>query len=269
MRKTSTEMGVKVSNGRITSVELLVDGSCKFTVEVSTEGASANANTNDVFVLCEASKLSLEDEFMKHTPCSENERILKRLLEEAIKSELKDFYCPMYDPSFDKDGNICYVEDAKPAVGKSYNWWKENAERFCPERGSRLGRKKEYIAFLGILIKKLSESRWSIAEAWNAVCNDSRELGLGNYRHRPYEKTRFKSTGSRIIGVFYDLTITHKLLSEDKEAGGYWDAGGYYDPDFEFFEFSPLAELSHEYDRNKDQNLSVGWTVLEKSGTDH
>lgn len=253
MRKTSTEMEIKVSNGRITSVELLRDSTCKLTVEMSTEGA------NDVFVLCEASKLSLDDEFMKHTPCSENERKLKKLLEKAIKSGLKDFYRPVYDPSFDKDGNICYVADAKPAVGKSYNWWKENAKRFCPERGSRLGTKKEYIAFLGILIKKLSESGWNIAEAWNAVCNDSKELG--HYWNSSNAKHEFESTGSRKICVFYDLANTFKILSEDEEAGGYWLAGGYYN---NFSNGNPLADLDHDDGRDDDCNHSVGWLVLEK-----
>ncbi len=229
-------MEIKVSNGRITS---------------------------DVFVLCEASKLSLDDEFMKHKPCSGYEGKLKMLLEEAIKSGLKDFYLPVYDPSFDKDGNICYVADAKPAVGKSYNWWEEKAKQFCPERGSRLGTEKEYVAFLGILIKKLSESGWTIAEAWNAVCNDSKELG--HYCNSSNAKHKLESTGSRKICVFYDLANTFKILSENEEFGGFWRAGGYFD----FFgNFFPLAFLEYynayfNY-RNHDFNFCVGWLVLEK-----
>ena len=259
MRKTSTEMEIKVSNGRTTSVELLRDGTCKHTVEMSTEGA----NENDVFVLCEASKLSLDDEFMKHTPCSGNESKLKRLLKEAIKSGLKDFYRPVYDPSFDKDGNICYVADAKPAVEKSYNWWKETAKRFCPERGSRLGTEKEYIAFLGILIKKLSESGWSIAEAWNAVCNDSKELG--HYLNSSNAKHKLESTGSRKICVFYDLANTFKILSEDEEFGGFWRAGGYFGFFGNFFPLAFLEYYNYYYKyHNIDLSNCVGWLVLEK-----
>ena len=250
MRKTSTEMEIKVSNGRITSAEVLKDGTCKITVEM---------NANDVFVLCEASKLSLDDEFMKHTPCSDEERTFKKLLEEAIKSGLKDFYRPVFDPSLDKAENICYVSDAKPAVGKSYNWWKETAKQFCPERGSRLGTKKEYIAFLGILIKKLSKSGWSVAEAWNAVCNDSKELG--HYRNSPNAKHKFETTNSRKVCGFYDLANAYKILSEDEEAGGFWLAGGCY---FNGSNYYPLTDLYHSYCCNYGNDYGVGWLVLEK-----
>lgn len=255
MRKTSTEMEIKVSNGRITNVELLRNGTCKITVEMNTEGA----NANDVFVLCEASKLSLDDEFMKHIPCSKNERTLKKLLEIAIKSGLKDFYRPVYDPSFDTWGNICYVSDAKPAVGKSYNWWEEKAKQFCPKRGSRLGTKKEYIAFLGILIKKLSESGWSIAEAWNEVCNDSKELG--HYWNSPNAKHSFEPTGSRKVCVFYDLANTYKILSKSEVTSSFWRAGGSFNDDSRN---NPLADLDRFYYYDDDNINSVGWLVLEK-----
>lgn len=255
MGATSTEMEIKVSNGRITSAEVLKDGTCKITVEVNTEGA----NANDVFVLCEASKLSLDDEFMKHTPCSDEETRFKKLLEEAIKSGLKDFYRPVCDPSLDKAENICYVSDAKPAVGKSYNWWKETAKQFCPERGSRLGTKKEYIAFLGILIKKLSKSGWKVAEAWNAVCNDSKELG--HYWNSPNAKHEFELTNSRKVCGFYDLANAYKILSEDEEAGGFWFAGGYY---FDGSYCGPLADLDHLGNCGDGNYFSVGWLVLEK-----
>lgn len=60
MRRASIEMEIKVSNGRITSAEILKDGtSCKVTVEVDTEGV----NADDVVVLGEAPKLRLKEDF--------------------------------------------------------------------------------------------------------------------------------------------------------------------------------------------------------------
>lgn len=100
MEKASTEMEIKISNGRVTNAKVLEDETCKITIEVNTECIEGK------FVLCEVSKLSLDDEFMKHTPCSDKERIFKRLLEHAIKSGLKDFYRPKIDPSFDRNGKI-------------------------------------------------------------------------------------------------------------------------------------------------------------------
>lgn len=252
MRRTSTEMEIKVSNGRITNAEVLKDGTCKITVEMNTK--------NEVFVLCEASKLSLDDEFMYYTPFSDREKDFKKLLEEAIKSGLKDFYRPVFDPSLDSIENIEYKLKGKPAVGKSYSWWKTSSKQFWPERGSRLGTKKEYIAFLGILIKKLSKAGWRVAEAWYAVCNDSHKLGY-YWNDELNGKHELEPTKSRKVCDFYDLANTCKILLEDEEADGFWLASGHYD---ECSYGSPLASLILEDDRFHENDKSVGWLVLEK-----
>ena len=57
--------------------------------------------------------------------------------------------------ALDNDDIICYHAGMKPAVGKLPTWWQEIAERFMPEKQSRLGTRKERIAFLGLLIKYL------------------------------------------------------------------------------------------------------------------
>jgi hypothetical protein len=96
------------------------------------------------FVLVPASTLSLTDKFMVlHTPYDEREKVFKELLTDVIKSGVSDFYRPKLDPSLDANDKICYQTGLKPAVGKSYNWWKKNAKEFCPERKSRLGTKSE------------------------------------------------------------------------------------------------------------------------------
>lgn len=47
--------------------------------------------SND-WVLCELPKISLDDEFMKHTPCSEEERRVKELIKKAIKDGAREFH---------------------------------------------------------------------------------------------------------------------------------------------------------------------------------
>ena len=175
-----------------------------------------------------------------------------------ISSGVSDFYRPKLDPSLDSQGKICYQPGLRPAVGKSYNWWEKNAKEFCPERKSRLGTKSEYVAFLGVLIKKLVASGWSIADAWNAVCNDSRELG--HYWNSESTLHNFEPTGSREICGFCDLANAYKILAEDEEAGGFWFAGGYY---FFVGNFIPLADLNHYIIRFDECDNSVGWLVLE------
>ena len=179
---------------------------------------------DDTFVLVEASKLSLKDEFMKHKPKTDAERKFKELLTKAIQTGIKDFYRPRMDPSFSEDGGICYKAGLKPAVGKSYNWWNKVAVEFYPERHSRLGTRLEYVAFLGVLIKKLVDSGWTVENSWNAVCNDSRQLG--HYWNSKNAKHDLEPTGSREICGFFDLANTYKILARDEEAGGFWLAGG-------------------------------------------
>ena len=213
-----------------------------------------------IFELVEASTLSMHDEFMKHEPKTANEEEFKQLLTDAIKKGLKDFYRPRLDPSFDENGEICYKPGEKPAVGKSYNWWQEKAKAFCSERGSRLGTKTEYVAFLGVLLKRLVASGWTVQHAWSAVCNDSKKLG--NYWNSENAKHGFEGTGSREICGFFDLANSCKILAEDKETSGFWQAGGNFFHDSVKF---PLADLlGRNCFRDRDFNFSVGWLVLSK-----
>ena len=209
------------------------------------------------FVLVEASKLSLNDEFMKYEPKTYEEKFKKRLTE-VIENGVKDFWRPKYDPSFTEEGKeICYMEGKKPAVGKSYNWWNKAAKAFCSERHSRLGTKSERVAFLGVLIKRLVESEWDVAEAWSAVCCNSGDLG--HYRNSPNAKNALEDTGSREIYGFFDLGNTYKILAEDKEAGGFWLTGGC----FNYWSYKePLAGFVHRYDRDDGDERSVGWVVM-------
>jgi hypothetical protein len=269
MEKATTEFEIKISSGRITNVNaILENGICKLTIEtvaqnepvaaVVAQEKTAVENPQDAFVFVEASKLSIDDEFMKYEPKTEREEKFKKELTEAIKKGVKDFWRPRYDPSFNKDGTrICYVKGKKPAVGKSYNWWKRTAEAFCPEWQSHLGTKSEYVAFLGVLIKTLVENGWKVEEAWSAVCNDSRELG--HYWNSQNAKHAFEDTGSREICGFFDLANTYKILTEDEEARGFWLAGGNYNGGSNNY---PLADLWHDCIQDFSHGYGVGWLVL-------
>lgn len=268
MNNATTELEIKIFGGRITNAKVLDDGTCNLTIEmmeskvpvtaVVTQEKTVVENPQDAFVLVEASKLSLSDEFMKHKPKTEREEEFKEQLTEAIKKGVKDFWRPKYDPSFNEEGTgICYVEGKRPAGGKTYNWWSNVAKAFCPERNSRLGTKSEYVAFLGVLIKKLVESGWKVEEAWRAVCHDSMELG--HYSNSQNAKNEIEDTGSRAICGFFDLANTYKILAEDEEASGFWLAGGFYN---DISNFYPLADLSHYRNPNHLYYNSAGWLVL-------
>ena len=217
----------------------------------------------DVLKLVEASKLSLDDKFMQYEPeKGTKEARFKESLTKVIQSGVSDFWRPNLDPSFDETGeSICYVAGKKPAVGKSKNWWKEVAKKVVLQEGT----KKQYVAFLGCLIKKLVEKGWEVSQAWYAVCSDSKKLG--HYWNSEYTKHDFEMTGSREVCDFYDLGNSFKILAEDEEekAVGFWLAGGGCNANSDNF---PLADLELNHDVDNDYYNSVGWLVLNCS-TDH
>jgi hypothetical protein len=254
----------KLSAGRIVEIKELPDGTWVITqkVVVEDEVTSKKSSVPKIrihesdFVLIDVESLSLEDEFMQHEPTTPMEKEFKKLLIDAIRKGVKNFYRPVMDPSF-TDNGIAYVVGKEPAVGKSYNWWEKMAEKYDSSRNSRLGTRLEYVAFLGVLIKKLIEEGKAVEWAWNAVCNDSKELG--HYWNSENAKNEFEPTGSRCICGFYDLANTYKILAEDEEAGGFWLAGGVYV--LNGFN-GPLADLGHNTYRFYGYDNCVGWLVL-------
>ena len=211
------------------------------------------------FILVPASTLSLTDDFMRHRPNNFSERRFKEHLTKVINSGISDFYRPKLDPSFDRQGKICYQAGLKPALGKPYRWWKNNAKEFCPEKSSRLGTKSEYVAFLGVLLKKLVASGWNITDAWIAVCDDS--ISLGHYWNSKEEWHDIEPTGSREVCGYFDLANTCKMLAEDEEAESFGLAGG------ECHSKSyhrPLALIHRCVFCDFEYSDSVGWVILEK-----
>ena len=249
-----TELEVNVAGGRIVSAKIAENGSCKLTIEMF---LAREVSKDDSFALIEASKLSLDDVFLQYEPQTEAQEWFKKNLTSAIKSGLKDFYRPIYDPSVDENGNIVFVAGKKPAVGHSYNWWVEAAEKCVSNRQIRLGTKNEYVAFLGVLIKKLIASGWSAEDAWYVVCDDSKMLG--HYWNSENAKHDFEETGSREVCGFFDLANTCKILAWDDETGGFWLASGFCN---NISLYNPLADLNLYYSRVSDDDYSVGWYVL-------
>ena len=211
---------------------------------------------DDLWVCIKASELSLTDEFMQHKPNGVREQKLKDSLETVIKNGINNFWRPKIDPTLDKAGNILFKAGDKPAVGKSYNWWCNNAKKFNPKRNSRLGTKSQYVAFIGVLIKTLVAEGWTVDAAGDVVCNDSKKLG--NYMNCENAKRNFEPTGSRAIAGFYDLANTRKILAEDEDVSWFWLAGGCC-IDYSYDE--PLGDFWNYDCIYGNLNVSVGWLV--------
>lgn len=224
-------------------------------------------NINPEWVVkIEASKLSLEDNFMKHQPATKNQERLKSYLETVIANGLEDFWRFRLDPSINMDGELVFLPGHRPAVGKSYSWWEEKSESFLPEHGSRLGTATEYVAFLGTLIKKLTAEGTSVNSAWHMVCDNSERLGYYQQQTR-YIKRRggfrpgdFANTGSYPKHGFYDLANTYKILAMDSKKEGFFLASGSYN---ELSNVFPISEIGHFTNIGCSIFYGVGWMVLE------
>jgi len=214
-------------------------------------------NTPDEFVLVEAENLSYADEFMQHEPQNWRQEQAKSLIGEAISSGVKNFYKPKCDPSITSDGKGIIFKPGKiPAVSKSFKWWNKMAKKYNPERSSRLGTRLEYGAFLGVLIKQLIAEGNAVEWAWNAVCNNSSELG--NYWNSEKVAHVIEPTGSREICGFFDLANVYKILAKNEGSRWFALAGGSC---VDYSHVAPIAHVCYSNAANQIYNCGVGWIV--------
>ena len=206
--------------------------------------------------LIEASKLSMDDEFMQYEPITEKEKLFKKRLQVTIEKGVQDFYLPVYDASFDSTMKIVFVAGNKPVLQKTFTWWEKTAK----EIGGHIATRSEYIAFLGVIIKLLIAEGKTIAEAWNEICNNSShqqneesdddsstetkkpieyvyeaeyEKGLSPEEKEKIGQKRkgliefIRKTGAYKMAGFFDFKNTYKLLKEDEDkSGGFIIASG-------------------------------------------
>lgn len=209
------------------------------------------------FPIAKASTLSLEDEFLKYEPETRQQTEFKNALISAIESGLSDFRAQRMDACLDEEGNICFKAGMKLAVGKSPKWWKKVAKKFMPEKGSRLGTKRERIAFLGLLIKYLIEEEgYTVSNAWKAVCDQSKDLG--HYCDSENAKHDFENTGSRQVGEWYDLANTCKI-TVDVEPDCFSLVGGEYVSNGDYNPLAAVCDVLYPYGEYLD---CTGWIVL-------
>lgn len=214
-------------------------------------------NTTIPVVYIEASKLLLTDEFMQYVPKTQAQQNLKDRLKMIIPEGLKDFYKPIYDPSFNRFDEITYVEGKTPAIGKTYSWWEQTAKQLLPEWGSRLGTTEDYIAFLGVLIKTFYGNPDILFNPWEAFCDDS--TASGHYWNSQDSKEDFEKTGSRMFLGFYDFANTFKILKSKDGNPGYSIASGSFVNEGNEY---PIAHISHRV-RNNTLSKGVGWIVFD------
>lgn len=235
------------------SVEVVI------TTEVALEQRNISVeseNFDEVFPIIDLSEL-IGHKLLSYNPKTERQRKLLSDIRRGIEEKLPAFRAPYMDPS-EEDGKIVFKPGNRPAVGHSALWWDKTWSKFMPGKNSRSGTDLHWAAFLGKQMKYLiDEKNYSVEAAWEAVCNDSRDLG--HYWNSKDAKHDFEPTGSRKIGEFYDLANTCKILKKYKASGFLLAGGRYYDGSRCY----PLADVGTIGNPNFNYCYSVGWLVLD------
>lgn len=200
-------------------------------------------------ILVEASKLSLDDEFMKYQPTKLQEARVKNWLTSAIQENVRDFWTTKYDPSLNERGNICFVEENLPATGKSFEWWRRTAKGISRYNKSRLGSIQEYIALMGVIIKTLIERGWNVEKAWNAVCCDPKDL----FEYMKEEQDDYHNNVLTLGNL-----RTPKVVDDGNL--GYWvvasEQGSWYK--------DSLTNMQHEEGSQRLYDITTGWIVFKR-----
>ena len=213
-------------------------------------------------------KLSIEEAFIwvDFTSIKESDYKAKRknFRQESLRqsiliaienNRLEGLYVAILEPSVDDDGNIYFAKGANPGVGYSARWWNDNATKFCLERKSRNLSFDEYCLIVAHLIKNGDIT-------WEEATEDSSLKG--NFWNSPNSPHEMEKTGTRKCGEFYGFvgnTCKYVKYVKHAKAATYALMGGSYN--FKGSNF-PLADADTINYPNFNENISVGWLVLEK-----
>ncbi len=220
-------------NGLITRTNIINGGTAVeifYTHWADLQKQSVKIDT--AFNLVEASKLSLEDEILKHVPETARQRIFQEELITSINERLTDFYAQKRILLIQKDNlnplhqieSIIAIPNSVPFFSPDPYELYDQALNIIPGR-TRMGTKKESVAFLAILMKDLINIEgYSIENAWKAICDDSEKLGNFNrdedHGFRYGIDSHIDRTGQRCIaGKWYDLGNLKKVVVKDFETG--------------------------------------------------
>lgn len=212
------------------------------------------------FPIVHASKLTVDNKFLRYTPTTPSGIALKKSLLRLIESKMAvDFRAQVMDPSIDPNtGNVYYCEGERPAIGLSALEWKFAFKNFLPEYGSKLGTCDEHDLFLGVILDYLVRRElFSVKKAWEYVCVDS--SSLGHYWDSHQALHGLEPTGRRRVNRWFDLGNTCKLTVLHEDSFIFYYIGGFYAGSGTGF---PVAEVDMVVSPHKKCLFSVGWCTM-------
>lgn len=174
---------------------------------------------------------------------------------EAIRYKPKEGYIwiPVYESTLDEQEQLQFVPGKKPKTGLYTDEWEKLAERYSPENGSRMLRKRTY--FL-IALRWIKDGIATIDQ----VVKMSTEIG-NYYDSENSSKNDFEETGKRHFGgICWGAGNTFKILKDFNSLFEYSIAGGAY---FCYGKSNSMSKIE-DVDSNQRYDHSLGLVELQK-----
>lgn len=180
---------------------------------------------------------------------TDRERKFLTAVKKAVQKVNYDYWIANLEPSV-AEGKIYYAKGENVGVGFSCDQYKQMAEEYAPERGSRMAKLHELLIWYAL---RIVNGLWTL----HYVANDS--SSAGNYWNAPNSAKSMEKTGSRDCGGYSDgQGNTYKIITVED---GYALVGGYYSYDGYNF---PVAYVYYDYDPYHIRNYGSGVLVLTK-----
>lgn len=207
---------------------------------MSLEGISLE-KLNKLFPIVDPRKLE-GHKVMGFEPKTGRQRELMEHLLEAIHL-LPPFRANAMDPCITKGGKFGFEAGNMPAVGNTAPCYETMCLKLMPSKHTRIMTNLHRDAVLGHeMIHLVDEMGYSVEQAWDAVCYNSR--ALGHYRDSEGALGRFEPTGSRYVGAFSDLGNTGKVVRDINDPNRFYVMGGDFAGEGHYF---PLASRYTPY----------------------
>lgn len=162
-------------------------------------------------------------------------------------------WIPVFEPSKDSKGNLCYVAGAEVLRRLNSYAWENMFKEYSPANGSQEASDTTY--FL-LLLRWLKDGVATLEQ----LADDSKEIG--HYWDSRDAKHDFEKTGEREFGGLYGFVgNTYKIVKDSESSSGFSLVGGDY---VNYGYRYPLADVKHDSYPYNGNYYGVGLLELTK-----
>ena len=202
-----------------------------------------------------------EDDLLYDADCKKRQFVTKKQekfkadVMKALKNKPKEGYrwIPVYEPSKNSKGNLCYTAGKKVLLALNCYEWEKKLKEYSPKNGSREASIKTY--FL-LALRWLKDGVATLEQ----LADNSTEIG--HYWNSEDARHYMEKTGEREFGGLYGFVgNTCKIVKDSESNSGFSIVGGFY---IRMGIGYPLANVLHDDCPNGTEACGVGLLELTK-----